>query len=353
MRVLRTRILTTILLASIALGWAACTPPVQLPLPPAAIESTPGAPTPAPTKKVRLLISPFLSYAPFYLSLEEGFFADEGLEVEIVHLEHSSDAIPALAQGDIDLVGTVAGASTFSAIARGAALKIVADRTYWAADGCDYTGLVIRPDLLAGQELVDPDHLAGRHVATNPVGAEGFYVEKILQDYGLTLDDMVVDDVPTAALSDALSNGSLDLVNASEPWVTRIVESGAGVLWKGAREATPDFQFGVVMYGPSLLEKDRETGERIMRAYLRGVRQYNEGKTERNIDIIARATELEPDLVRDMCWPSMRSDGVINADSLMEFQQWLVEKGYLDDAVPVDALWDASFVEKAVQSTQP
>lgn len=351
MTVLRTRILTTILLASIALGWAACTPPV--PLPPAAIESTPGSPTPAPLKKIRLLISPFLSYAPFYLSLEEGFFADEGLEVEIVRLEHSSDAIPALAQGDIDLVGTVAGAGTFNAIARGAPLKIVADRTYWAADGCDYTGLVIRPELLAGQELADRDSLLGGNVATNPVGAEGFYVEKVLQDYGLTLDDMVVDDLPTAAIGDALSAGSLDMANVSEPWLTRTVEGGAGVLWKGAREVTPDFQFATVLYGPSLLEKDRETGERVMRAYLRGVRQYNEGKTERNVDIIARTTELDPNLVRKMCWPSIRSDGMINAASLTDFQAWLVEKGHLDKVVPVDALWDASFVEKAVLSMQP
>ncbi len=49
-----------------------------------------------------------------------------------------------------------------------------------------------------------------------------------------------------------------------------------------------------------------------------------------------------------MCWPSIRSDGTIHADSLMEFQEWLVKKGYLDNVVPVDVLWDAGFVEEAV-----
>lgn len=327
----RTAIFATLAILAVAALAAACTAPA----PPATV---PAAASPAPLTKIRILISPFLSYAPYYIAIEEGYFADEGLDVEVVRLEQSSEAVPILVQGDLDMAGPLAGAGMFNAIAHGSPIKIVAYRTYWAADGCANTGLLVRPDLVGGQELADAEHLKGRHLATNPVGPEGFYTERVLQDFGLKLEDMVVDDIPSSALIDALKNGSIDIANASEPWVTRIVQSGAGFLWKSANEVAPDFQVGVMLFGPTLLEKDRQLGERVMRAYLRGLRQYNEGKTERNLDIIAKATELDPELLKASCWPAMRSYGtMINADSLIEFQQWLVEKGHLDEAAPVEA----------------
>lgn len=335
--------MAVVALAPAVIFVAACAPP---PAPPTV------AP-PAPLTKVRLVILPFLSSAPLLIALDQGFFGDEGLEVELVQLESSSTALPSLAQGDVDLVSAVTGASTLSAIARGAQIRMVADRTSWAADGCDYHGLLVRPDLLAGNEIARPEQLAGLHLNTNPVGAEGFYVDRILQAYGLTLDDMEIADLPVATLIDALNNGSMDMVDITEPWLTRIVESGAGVLWKGAREVVPDFQFAVLLYGPNLLEKDRETGERVIRAYLRGVRQYNEGKTERNLDIISRATEIDPALLKTMCWPTVRNDGRINTDSIMDFQVWAVGKGYLDASVPVQEFWDGSFAEKAASDLQP
>ena len=51
-------------------------------------------------------------------------------------------------------------------------------------------------------------------------------------------------------------------------------------------------------YGPAFLDKDPELGRRFMVAYLQGVKQYNEGKTERNLEILQNYTRLDRDLLK-------------------------------------------------------
>ena len=116
-----------------------------------------------------------------------------------------------------------------------------------------------------------------------------------------------------------------------------------------AEELLPDAQAAVMLYGPKLLDENPEVGERFMTAYLQGVRQYNEGATDRNVEILAKNIQLEPDLLREMCWLPIRADGSINLDSTLDFEQWAVARGYLDETVAPEAFWDGRFIEAAAQ----
>jgi len=64
-----------------------------------------------------------------------------------------------------------------------------------------------------------------------------------------------------------------------------------------------------------------------MTAYLRGVRQYNQGKTPRNLEIVSRRVQLNPDTARALCWAPIKNDGALDAKSLLDFQKWGVDQG--------------------------
>ena len=84
-----------------------------------------------------------------------------------------------------------------------------------------------------------------------------------------------------------------------------------------------------------------------MIAYLKGVRQYNQGKTDRNVEIIAKYTEMTPEEVKGSCWMSMRSDGI---DRYLRHEQ-VRGMGFRQRAFgktcPARQLLDMSFVESA------
>jgi hypothetical protein len=79
------------------------------------------------------------------------------------------------------------------------------------------------------------------------------------------------------------------------------------------------------------------------------VRQYNEGKTERNLEIMAEFSGLDEEFLKAACWFYIYDDGHVNVQSILDFQHWAVGKGYLDSVVPEEQFYDPSFIEYANQ----
>ena len=305
-------------------------------------------PEPEPVK-LKVVSLSYLSYAPFFIAQEEGYFAEQGLEVEFVK-SGSEEAVPPLAQGQLDVLGGTISTALLNAMAQGADVRFVADRGYIATDSCTFSGFLARRDLVEGGELESPAQLKGRRVVMEReemASMDGYRMEKLLKIGGLTFDDTELVDVSLPAQLDAFAKGTIDLSSTSEPWISRLVNSGHAVLWMTAQEVIPDFQMLVIVYGRTLLKDNPDAGRRFMVAYRKAVQQHNEGKTERNLEILAEYTGLDQGLLKQACWPSFRDDGRINVQSLLDFQNWAMEKGYLDNPATEEQFWDPSFVEYA------
>lgn len=302
-------------------------------------------PTPQPVK-LKAVVAPYVDQAPVFIADQEGYFAEQGLEVELVKMPRSSEAIPSLAAGQVDVISTVLTVGLLNATAA-KAIKVVAGAYHVAPTGCAWQGVVARANLLKAGELSSPVQLRGRRISVNPLGFGGYCVEKLLITAGLTLDDVQIVDLPAPAEAEAFQNGSIDVATTAEPWISRIVQAGHADLWIAAQEIIPDFQIGLILFGPTLLAQDPDAGRRFMVAYLKALRRWNEGKTKRNVELVARFTELDPELLMRICWPTVRESGQINVQSVLDFQAWAVEKGYLDNVVMEDQFWDSSFVEHA------
>jgi len=85
---------------------------------------------------------------------------------------------------------------------------------------------------------------------------------------------------------------------------------------------------------------------RAAQAYLEGARQYQQGATQRNVEILAKYTGMEKDLLTRICWATIPADGNLNVDYIMAFQKWAAAQEQLDQVVTPDQYWDSRFVEK-------
>lgn len=306
----------------------------------------PSPESPEPTT-LRVVVLPFLSFAPFFIAQEEGYFAAENLDVEFVRLPRNPQAIPALAQGELDVASGVTSVTLLSAIARGAGIRFVAGKGYIDPESCTSNAIMARRELVESGELGEVSGVRGLRVDLNRVLLEALHFDRHLAEAGLELSDIEIVDVPPPAESEALTSGSIDLTVSTEPDVTRLLNGGEAVVWSAAKEVIPDFQHASLLFGPSLLVDDVDAGRRFMVAYLRGVRAFLSGKTDRNIEILAIHTGLEPALLRQACWPAIRRDGRVNVESVLEFQHWALERELLDRSVESVEIWDRSFVDHA------
>jgi NitT/TauT family transport system substrate-binding protein len=305
-----------------------------------------GGPSAAPMR-LKVLYGRHLLFAPLAIANAEGFFRAQGLDVELVHMASTSDATPALATGEIDVGAGMIKIAVFNAIARGAELRIVADKGRYGPGPCVSGAILARPGFLRAENADSPGHLRGARASAPPLSFAEYVLETFVKSRGLALSDLDLKAIQAATTVEALSSGTLDITCLAEPFVTRTVRSGFAVIWKPFREIVPDAQVGMLVYGPALLKRNRDAGLRFMVAYLQGVRQYNLGKTPRNVEIVSKETGLDPEIVRGACWEPIRGDGKINVESVLDFQRWAVGRRVLDAVLPPERFWDPSFVEQA------
>lgn len=327
---------------------AACTPVTPAPTEAAT------QPEPAETEQTletvqfKAAVLPFLSFGPFFIAQEEGYFAEQGLEVEFIEFERGSDALAGLSTGDLDVWGGAVTAGLLNLVADNPDVQIVADRGYFREGDCGYTAFVVRPALMQDGDIASGEGLKGLNVVQDREGGlRDYLLAVLLEQQGLTLDDINAVTLPDPAVSEAMGAGEVDAASLGEPGVTRVINAGHGELYITADALLPDYQFGVLAFSKRLLQDEPEVGARFIAAYLKAVQQYSEGKTERNIEILAEATGLDATLLEQACWPAYREDGRVNAESIVGFQEWSVENTYMDAVIPVDALWNPQFVEAA------
>jgi NitT/TauT family transport system substrate-binding protein len=81
---------------------------------------------------LRVLIGPVF-FEPLHIAQREGFFEEEGLDVEIVDGGAAAQAIPQVLSGEVDIAGT-GGVSLFAAVAQGMPLKAISSLQNAATD---------------------------------------------------------------------------------------------------------------------------------------------------------------------------------------------------------------------------
>lgn len=291
--------------------------------------------------KVRVAFTQHLSWGPLMIAQAEGFFREEGVEVEFVPALRTEESLVALATGDIDVRGGPVLGGFLSAVAQGAKIRITASQGYLDPKGCTYYGIVLRP----GLDTVGTPRIKRMRVSQD--GMSRYMVSRMLAKHNVNLNAIETNRLPESVLAASLESGAIDAVATSEPTLLRITRIGK--LWLSAQETLPDFEWGVLAFSERLAFRERDTGIRFIRGYNRGVARFREGKTARNVAIIAEATGETPEITRAACWPSFRADSRINWQSIAEFQAWAKVEGLMERTVTRDQAWDSTFVTAIAQ----
>src|SRR5579875_2555432 len=166
---------------------------------------------PAPVATVKLAYLPLLTHGSFMVAFEKGYWRELGLEVEGTQFGGSDQAMPFLANGQIDVAGGSAGAGFLNALSQGVTSRMVATLGGVRPDGLSGAALMVRKDNYDSGLYTKPADLRGKRVAVNGKGVYGEWLaDRHLRLGGLTLDDvdMVILGIPDMLAG--LQGGSVD-----------------------------------------------------------------------------------------------------------------------------------------------
>lgn len=294
---------------------------------------------------------PAVAAGPVYLARDRGYFAAQGLDVELVTFSTSAEMVPALATGEA-LVGIgAASPGTYNAIRRGIELKIVADAGS-TRPGAGFTALVVRKDLVDGGQVRDFADLRGRRIAVPSRASTSLIdVDRAVQQGGLTLDDVEIVELPFVDMNAAFASRNLDAAIQIEPFVAVGAARDLFVRWKGSDELYPDHQLAFIMYSPRI---PAAVGERFMQAYLRGARDYQEaffrdvGRAD-VVQVLASNMGLpDASIFGRIAYASIDPNGALNEASMAQDIDWWVRQRLLDERVDLANVVERRYAEQAV-----
>lgn len=214
----------------------------------------------APLPKIRLAINLWPTDDLFYLAREKGFYAQEGVEVELVEISALGDSRRAFEREQVNAFsGTIP--DVLEAHVGGAkASKIVMAIDY--SNGADKI-LALAP-------------LAKMHdLKEKKIGIEQSSYGRMVLLHALNLHGMAVADVELVVLDqvymkEALEKGEVDAVVTYTPYSIDILKHpGARMLYNSSE--TPGAIVDIVTVSPALLEQGEEAVRRLVRAWDRAL----------------------------------------------------------------------------------
>ena len=306
-----------------------------------------GRPVDTGLDRVRAIVMPYLTLMPFYIADAEGYFEEQGLEVEFIPVARNQEIMTALATGAVDVAGGMLTVNELSLAATGARVRMVASLGELSPDACTNSALVVRRDLVESGALEDPDQIRRLRFDLDPLIPIGYWADLFVHRFDLSLDDLDVVNLPSPAMVQALVNGSVDVTLDGEPFLSMLEATGQTSVWERMENLVPGFVVSMAMYGPTLLDERPEVGERLAVALLQAIRRYQLGKTPANVAAVARGTGLTVEQVMAACWPVTPADARIDPATLRGYQEWSVSRGFVPRVLADEELFEPRFIDHA------
>jgi NitT/TauT family transport system substrate-binding protein len=160
----------------------------------------------------------------------------------------------------------------------------------------------------------------------------------------------------------ALQNKALDGTFLIEPQATVAVNAGYGVRFMDTNEFYPHQQISVIFYSDKFARERKDVADRFMRAWLRGVRTYNDalkdGKiagagADEVVATMAKSFNMSPALVREMYSQAVEVTGGVNAVGIQKDLDFFLKQGWVNGQIKASDVIDMSFAQKASAGLGP
>jgi NitT/TauT family transport system substrate-binding protein len=252
-------------------------------------------------EKIRLGLLPFSESLAAVIADKQGFFKEEGIEVEVTKFDSGAIAVPVLQSGRMDIVfsNTIA---TLQAVEHGLDAVVIAPGAVVRSSAPDTTTALI---VLDGP-IDSVKDLEGKRIAVNVINSSAWlHAVADLEKHGVDRTKVRFAEVPFPQMNDPLLAGQLDAVVQVQPFSTALLATGkAKILSWPYVETAPNTDITQYIALRSWVEKNHALAVRFARALAKGAKfaETDEAVTR---DINQEFTRINPALKDKVLLPRL------------------------------------------------
>ncbi len=287
-----------------------------------------------------------LCVVPYEVTRDAGYFADEGLDVELVYSRGGGDAVQALNGGAVDYAASSFDAQV-GAVASGATVK-----RFMTTGRLPLFALATAVE--TADDITSIEDLAGRQIGVSSLGnADHTIMLYVLDRAGVDPSSVEFATLGTN-LYDALRLGQVDAGMVQEPALTRLVDDGARELvnFMDIDDATEVFGGAYEFMGIAVRDGEQEERaeqlQAMSRAMTRGLERVQTADVSELLAALPSELTAGEDLdllgdiverYRSSLWPT---DVTLDTDAAERVITSLTEAGAIDGTVTLDEALDTT-----------
>ena len=292
-------------------------------------------------------------YAPQYVAISQGYFEEEGLNIELTTGQGADKVMTAVlaGQSDIGFAGPEASIYVYNEGKEDYA-QVFAQMTQ--KDG-SFLVSKEKTDTFSWQDLKGKTVIPGRKG-----GVPYMTFEYVLKQNGLNPQkDLVLDDsIQFDLMAGAFAGGNAEYVTLFEPTASMTEAAGKGYIVASVGEASGEIPYTAYFAKKSYIEQNSETIQGFTNAIYKGEKWVKEHSAKEiaeaikdffpDTDIEMLATALQSYMDID-AW---KSDPVLKKESFDLLQTVMKEAGELEKEGDYDKIVNNSYAEKAIKEVK-
>ncbi|GBF35165.1 ABC transporter substrate-binding protein [Desulfocucumis palustris] len=284
-------------------------------------------------QKVKIGYSRLIISLPVFVAEERGIFRENGLDVELEGFDTAQPLMDALLAGQLDVAGYTAFPITFNGQVR-SKKQLYYLTALVEDDKHPISMLMVKKD----SPVSGINDLRGRRIGILPTVAYKAWLNMILQENGISPDEVVIQTLAPALTASSLDSGAVDAVFSNDPAVTTTLQKGIGrLLYQGAivpKYLWSPLPFGSFNVSKEFADKDPDMVERIAKSLDEAIEFIDANPREAKKMMAGFVSDTEKPFVENYSDPRYLKTGEVSPGELSRlveaYQKQNIIKGNLD-----------------------
>lgn len=285
---------------------------------------------------LRVALLPILDSLPYYVAEEQGYFADEGVSVEVVPVGSGFERDQLMQAGEIDgMLTEMPVAAIFNQSEPSITILITARKAYPDAP-------LFRLLSAPRSNITIPSDLAGVPIGISENTIIEYVTDRMLEGEGLAPEDIIGESVPAIPERfQLLMEGQLQAAILPDPLAQSAIEQGAINVLDDS--AYPEYAVSVLAFSNDTLDAQPEAVRAFLRAWDRAAADIN-GDPEAFRALLLEKVQVPANVQETYEIPPFPRSEVPSEEQWADVNEWLIDKGLLESQLPYEESVSTGFL---------
>jgi NitT/TauT family transport system substrate-binding protein len=291
-----------------------------------------GGGTPQQPQKVKIGLIPIADVAPVFVGIKQGYFKEQGIELEPQFAAGGAAITPAVLSGDFD-IGFSNTVSLLIASSKGLPVQIVSQGVLGGPDESKPWADVLIPK---GSDIKSPKDLEGKTIAANTLNNIcEVTINATLEEKGVDVSKLKYTEIPFPDMIGALEKGRVDAACVVEPFVSQGKAAGMKGIDPFYAGTAPNLTVATYFASKELIGSDPELIDRFKTAMEKSL-QYAQENPDAVRAVLPEYTQIPKEAAEKINLPSWDAD--LHEDTIQRLSELSEKYGLIEEQPNLDEL---------------